>query len=252
MARAVTVAFCQSREVRVGFFDFISNLPYYDGSDKQVERMNLRHQFIIGPVEDQIAGAKVLDLAAHDGRWAYAFAGAGARRVVGIEGRQEMIDKFADFPDADLKARVELRCNDIFRGIQEEIDRGETYDVIGVLGIFYHIMDHYHLLRQLLALKPSLVIVDSEFSQRDSPMIRLVRERTDDVLNAIPQYPGQKVAVKGVPTFAAMELMAESLQYEVEWMDLSALPNAERSSVADYYRAEKIRRATCFLVPKGR
>ena len=52
---------------------------------------------------------------------------------MGIEGRQEMIDMFDDFPDEALKSKVELRVGDIYDGLDAAIANGETYDVVAVL-----------------------------------------------------------------------------------------------------------------------
>ncbi|SPH19565.1 tRNA (mo5U34)-methyltransferase [Ascidiaceihabitans donghaensis] len=234
------------------FFDFIDTLPRYASIDRpQANRLNLRRRFIIGPVKPYFKNARVLDLASHDGRWCYAFAAAGAREVVGFEGRQELIDSFPDFPDEELRNKVQLHCTDIFDGLDAAIAEGERFDVVGVLGIYYHIMDHQRLLKQIRAVKPKLVIIDSEFSTRDNPIIQLVQERTDQILNAIPEYDGHEIAVKGVPSFRAMELMADSAGFDLEWNDVSDIPRGRRGGVADYYRKTNMRRATCFLRPKG-
>lgn len=231
----------------MGFFDFVADMPHYADHDKPVPRLNRRHSFLIEPFVDEIKGAKVLDLASHDGRWCYAFAGAGAERVVGIEARQELVEKLANYPDAALRDKIEMRVGDLYKGIDAEVEKGETYDVIGVFGILYHLMDHFRLFQALRDLKPKLVIVDSEFMLRPAALIWLVKERTDNILNAAPQYDGQEVAVKGIPSFSAMNLMAESLNYDIEWLDWDAVPKEDRLGVADYYRPERMRRATCAL-----
>lgn len=233
----------------MGFFDFLEDLPRYGDGGPAAPRMNARHDFLIRDFADDIRGAKVLDLASHDGRWCYAFAGAGAACVVGIEARPELVETFAGYPDADLRAKVDLRVGDLFDGIRAEIARGETYDVIGVFGILYHIMDHFALFQLLRELKPKLVIVDSEFVMRENAIVLLVQERTDLHLNAAPQYPGQKVAIKGVPSFPAMEMIAGALNYDIEWSDWDRLAASERAPVSDYFRPrqKQKRRATCAL-----
>ncbi len=233
-----------------GFFDFVEGLAHYDGLNQPVARLNKRHGFIIDAFKDEINGARVLDLASHDGRWCYAFAGAGAASVLGIEARQELVDEYAQYPETDFKSRVTLRCNDLFDGMEAESKAGQTYDVIGVLGILYHVMDHFRLFQLARKLKPKLIIVDSEFMLRDAPMIQLVKERTDNILNAAPQIAGQEVAIKGVPSFAAMEVIAEALGYDTIWSDWNSLPTYNREGVGDYYRPAKMRRATCALVPR--
>ena len=181
--------------------------------------------------------------------WCYAFAGAGATSVVGIEARAELVATFADYPDAGLRAKVDLRVGDLFDGIRAEIARGETYDIIGVFGILYHIMDHFALFQLLRDLKPKLVIVDSEFVMRDNAVVLLVKERTDLHLNAAPQYPGQEIAVKGVLSFPAMEMIAKALNYDLEWSDWDRLAKSEKGPVNDYFRPQQKqkRRATCAL-----
>ena len=186
----------------MGFFDFIADLPHYQDHSAPVPRMNKRFEALIEPNKDVISGAKVLDLASHDGRWCYAFAGAGTASVVGIEGRQEMVDKFTDYPDAALRDKIELRVGDLYDGMEAAVAKGETYDVIGIFGILYDLMDHFRLFQLVRRLKPKLVIVDSEFMLRPAPIMMLVRERTSNVLNAIPQYDGQDAPSKQCPASA--------------------------------------------------
>lgn len=236
----------------MGVFDFITALPGYEGKPRAALRLNNRHAGIVAPFAADLAGAQVLDLAAHDGRWSYALAAAGAARVVGVEARADLIARFADFPETPFKARVELRHNDIFTEMEAEAARGIRYDVIAVYGIFYHIMDHFRLLRAVRALGPRLVIVDSEFLTRPGQVIELVRERTDNVLNAVAQVPGQEKALIGVPSFSAIEAMADVLDYDIAWTDWTARPEAARQGLTDYYRTEgRMRRGTCALRPRG-
>lgn len=213
--------------------------------------MNKRYDALIAPFGADISDARVLDLASHDGRWCYAFAGTGAASVVGIEGRSEMIAKFADYPDETLKSKVTLREGDLFEGMEAAIAAGETYDVVGVFGILYHVMDHFRMFQLIRRLQPKLVIVDSEFMLRSAPMMMLKTERTSNVLNAIPQYEGQERAIKAVPSFKAMERMAEALAFSCEWVDWNARAEDDRRGVSDYYRPEDMRRGTCALRPMG-
>jgi 2-polyprenyl-3-methyl-5-hydroxy-6-metoxy-1,4-benzoquinol methylase len=171
----------------MGFFDFLAEIEPYAEDAGSIRRLNARHKMIVAPLARQIAGKSVLDLAAHDGRWAHAFADAGAREVVGIEGREALVARYAQFPHPKTKARVTLKVGDIFDGMEAEIAAGKTYDVLGVLGIFDHIMDHFRLLKLVHQLRPGLVIIDSEFALRPGPVITLARERVDNPLNAIAQ-----------------------------------------------------------------
>lgn len=236
----------------MGFFDFTQSLDHYDKPETRnvVKRLNKRRTFLIEPFADDIKGARVLDLASHDGRWCYAFAGAGAKSVFGVEARAELIEQFQHYPDADLRAVVTLKQNDLFAELEEQIRQGVTYDVVGVFGILYHVMDHHRMFVLLRQLKPRLIIVDSEFMALNAPMIRMVRERTDNILNAAEHFEGQEIAIKGVPSYGAMKAIADTLGFELEWLDWEKLVPGDRDGVRDYFRKGEMCRATCALRPK--
>ena len=155
--------------------------------------MNKRFDALIAPFKDDIEGARVLDLASHDGRWCYAFAGAGAASVVGIEGRQEMVDKFGDYPDAALRDKIELRVGDLFEGMEAAIKNGETYDVVGVFGILYHVMDHFRLFQLVRKLQPKLVIVDSEFMPLLQEALAQAKATPIVIQCDDPEYDGPRI-----------------------------------------------------------
>lgn len=233
----------------MGFFDFVTDLPFYADHNAAAARLNGRHHFLIEPYREQIRNARVLDLGAHDGRWSYAFAGAGAREVVGIEARQHLIDTFARYPDPVLKARVKLRCADMFEFLEQAVAAQERFDIVAIFGVFYHIMDHYRLLQLVRQLRPALVIVDTELADRPGPVITLSKERTEKDLNAAPQIAGQEVAIKGIPSAKAVALMAEGLNYDLVWADWRTLPPHLRAGVGDYFAAKGTYRGTFALIP---
>jgi len=232
----------------MGFFDFLATVPPYSEGKAPARRMNKRHALLIEPFADMIDGARALDIAAHDGRWSYALAGTGAREVVGIEARSELIERFAAFPDTGFKDRVTLQQGDLYDYLDGAVAAEERFDVVALLGIFYHVMDHFRILRQIRALGPKIVIVDSEFMHSAQPYIQLLNEMTDQSLNAAPQIDGQTRAIKGVPSTGAMEKMAAAVGYGVIWLDPTET-FANRMGVQDYFRAGRKRRAACILSP---
>ncbi|CAN0026981.1 unnamed protein product, partial [Chrysoparadoxa australica] len=235
----------------IGPFDFVDALPHY-ADQKQSRRLNRRYEAIVAPFVDDIRGASVLDLASHDGRWAYALSQAGAASVLGIEGRQALIDQFAAYPNDDVKSRVTLRQGDIFDAIIELVADRATFDVIAAYGIFYHISEQYLLLSLIRRLNPKLVIIDSEFVRdQQGPILRFSREKTDDPLNTIDRGAGN-VELVAVPTPYLLELMADTQGFTPHWVDWNTLPADSRDGVQDYYRTGKARkrRDTVALRPK--
>jgi len=235
----------------MGFFDFINKIPPYSEKPEGDLRLNKRHQMIVEPFRGELDGARVLDLAAHDGRWSYALAEAGAAQVIGIEARQELVDRFERFPETDYKARVDLRQGDIFEALEGFIKAGETFDVVAVFGIYYHIMDHFRLLQLIRKVGAKVVLIDSEFSVRKMPLIELVFEKTSIDLCAAPQMPGQERAIIGIPSFTALNSMAKALDFDTVWTRSHEQFREDKRGVQDYFRPEKKRRAFCALIDRG-
>ena len=230
-------------------FDDLTRSGGLAASPEIARRLAKRHALVVEPFRAELRDARVLDLGAHDGRWCYAFARAGAREVMGIEPRAALMAGLARFPDDGSRARVTLLEGEAAPALEALGDAAERFDVVAVLGLFYHLMDHFRLLWLIRRLAPVLVIVDSDFSLARAPVIELMRERTDKPLNAVAQIGGQERAITGLPSFAAMEAMADALGYRVEWVDPAPLA-ADPVGVRDYFRARKTRRAVCALRPR--
>ena len=197
------------REVgQQGFFDFLADNPRYAGKRLNLNRLNQRHEFLVEPYAAELAGAKVLDLASHDGRWSYALSAAGAASVLGIEARADQIEQFAAYPDGETKSRVTLVHGDVYDELPKLVARGDTFDVVAMFGFFYHVMDHYGLLKLVKQLAPGLVVIDSEFHLAPEATIRLAVEPTDSPLNSIAHEPDQKIVPVGIPSRAGAEVMA--------------------------------------------
>jgi len=235
-----------------GFFDFLKALPPYDDNATTIKRLDQRHKLIIDPFQPQIEGARVLDIAAHDGRWSYALAHAGAAEVVGVEARPELVARFAAFPEAGFKSRVSLHCNDLFAEIEARAEAGERFDVVAVYGIFYHIMDHFRLLSLIRRLGPDLIIIDSEFIQADNAMVQVLKEEVSNPLNAVTDVAGITHTVVGVPSQRATEFMAQALEYDLSWVDHAMILGRDRAGMKDYFRDGRKVRFTCSLIPTGR
>lgn len=222
-------------------FDFLTGLGY--GSMK-IARLELRHRFLVDAVARDIVGAKLLDLGCHDGRWTYAYARAGARHVVGVEGRPELLDRFGRFPHVE-GVKIELRPTDMFRALDDIKLTGECFDVVACLGVLYHVADHFRLISAICSLKPKLVIVDSLFDTSPDPVTRYFVETTDNEVHAVSDRP---TTIVGRPSRSALTMMAANLGYSTEWADWNVIPDHERIGVATYYGGKpEVIRDTAYL-----
>ncbi|MEO1344260.1 MAG: class I SAM-dependent methyltransferase [Pseudomonadota bacterium] len=232
-------------------FDFMEELEPYGEKPNTIFRLVQRHRLIIDPFAEQIADARILDLAAHDGRWSYALANAGAKNVIGVEARQELIDRFVHFPQTDVKSRVTLIQNDLYAELEARVIAGETFDVVAVYGIFYHIMDHFRLLSLVEKLKPTLVIIDSEFIKADNAIVQVLKEEISNPLNAVSDIPDVTHTVVGVPSKRTMQFMAEALRMDLTWVDHDLILEGDQTGMSDYYREGRKARFACALTPIG-
>ena len=230
------------------FFDFLKD---QGATDQEVARLNLRYKKLIEPFKGEIAGQKVIDLASHNGRWIAAFVGAGAAQVDGVEARAEYAQRFEMFPN-NLRSNSSLAVGDVFEFLEQRAHAADTADIIAVFGIFYHIMDHYRLLKLCRCLQPKVIIIDSDFATAPWPHIALVREKTEHWSNSAPQYEGQEIAPIGIPSFKALEVMADTLDFDVEYIAWDDVPEKDRGPVFDYFGSGNKRRATATLRPKRR
>jgi hypothetical protein len=233
--------------VMAGFFDFLQTGRY---DARQISRLNMRYRHIVEPLKAEIAGAEVLDLGSHDGRWPYAIAAAGARSVLGIEGRAALIKEFGNFPDTPYKGRVNLVEGDFVQKMDELVAQGKKFDLIFCLGVYYHTMHHYRMIVQMAAFRPRAIVIDSVLSTSPDRIIRLARNRTDENLNALAEAEGQSWVPVGLPSQSAIEFMAESVGYQAKVVPWKLTPEERRGAgIADYFRAGQKRRYTLVLRP---
>src|SRR5262245_21272680 len=78
-------------ETSVNFFDRHPRFYENTGTKLKPNRFVQRYQAIIHMNKEAFLGARVLDLASHDGRWSMAALDAGAQYIEGVEGRLELV-----------------------------------------------------------------------------------------------------------------------------------------------------------------
>lgn len=188
------------------------------GLKPKPERMNQRYEVLFRANQDIFDGARVLDLASHDGRWSFAALKAGAAHVTGVEVRQDFVDKahetFAHYGQDPETYR--FVCGDVFEVLaREKFD----VDVVLCLGYLYHTYRHTELLYRLHNLAPTHLIVDTLVAPGDRPFVRLFRERNpDDPLSAAREVYSVDRVLVGHPTVAALRIMLATYGFHVEDM----------------------------------
>lgn len=183
---------------------------------EQQNRMNERYEALFASNLDIFKGARVLDLASHDGRYSFAALKAGAAHVTGVEVRQELIEKAQDtfaFYDQDPDT-YDFICGDMF-----EILEREKFDVDVVLcfGFMYHTYRHTELMHGLHGIGAKHLILDTMIMRGDMPAMRIFLERdSGDIRSAAQDKWALRRVLVGWPSLRALEMMLNAYDFEIE------------------------------------
>lgn len=190
-------------------------------SEAMRNRMNERHTRIMGDQPQIIKGQRVLDLGARDGRWTWAALNLEAKHVVAVEGRRESAALVnTRLGDMD-RNRFDFIVGDIFDVLPKMKREARVFDTILCLGLFYHIYDHYALLKLMHVFSPQVIVIDSLLTDTQIPLTRVHFDRTNHPNNAIPNTPTQVFSPVGDPSTGLLRAMAGSLGYFVDFKDWS-------------------------------
>ena len=185
--------------------------------ERQRTRMNERYEALFASNRDIFDGARVLDLASHDGRYSFAALKTGAAHVTGVEVRQSLIDRAEEafaFYGQDPETYRFVR-GDIF-----EVLAREAFDVDVVLcfGFLYHTYRHTELMYRLDKLAPKHLIVDTIVtSETQRPTLRMMREYDAADSRSAAQDPfarGRVLVLR--PSLPALQLMLDTYGFEIE------------------------------------
>jgi predicted RNA methylase len=185
---------------------------------EQRNRMNERYEALIASNRDILDGARVLDLASHDGRYSFAALKAGAAHVTGVEVRESLIEKAQEtfaFYGQDPET-YRFVCGDVFEVLaREKFD----VDVVLCLGFLYHTYRHTELMYRLHNLAPKHLIVDTMVMHGTRPTLKVHAERSVEDIRSAAQdaYSVGRVVVLW-PSVPALQVLLTAYGFEIESM----------------------------------
>lgn len=199
-----------------GFFD--DHPRFLETSTTAVgrRRLNLRHAALIEANQEVLEGARVLDIASHDGRWTLAALEAGAAHVTGIEARPELVanaEQTLDRYGAD-EGTYRFVTGDVFAALDRE---DLEVDVVQCFGFLYHTLRYPELFSQLRRLEPRHLLLDTRVHVADGKVIAIkVNEANAQAHAAVDDYTEGTKTIVGWPSPDALRLMLRVYGFRVE------------------------------------
>jgi hypothetical protein len=237
----------------MGFFDDFDRFFRTSRTSPFPQRLNGRHAAIIAHHADQFVDKRVLDIASHDGRWAFAALQAGAAHVHGVEPRSELIENaHQTFQHYGIdRAKYDFTQGDVF----DFLRNGRQFDIVLCLGFYYHTSRHVELFDLMDRTGPEWIIIDTEVTPRveETPVtanqvprpifgnpykIQLIRDQVTDQQMAWPDSTTRDgYTLVGRPSRAAVSLIAGHFGYEIQqycWAEYFARHPEAAVEMVDY------------------
>lgn len=227
-ARLLPPSTTEPGSMRLAENSFFTRFPGFLKSSRTLASgrflLDLRHHAIFEQNKDLFEGARVLDIASHDGRWSMAAIDAGAAHVTGIEGRSELVDDARrHFEDNGVDpSRYRFVVGDVFEVMARE---QEQYDVVLCLGFLYHTLRYQDLFGLIADAKPHHLIIDTAIDGGHRPVIRVGKESVERPQNAVAdQTERAGFVLFGRPTKSAVRVLTTAYGYPPErYSDWAAL-----------------------------
>jgi SAM-dependent methyltransferase len=227
------------------FFEQFPRFYWTSSTAPTTARLNLRYEAILAENRDIFEGASVLDLASHDGRWSLAALATGARSVVGIEARPELVAAATE----NLAAygygadRVRFVTGDMHQLLSTQDFEA---DVVLCLGFLYHTLRYNELLDGIRRTRARHLIIDtfSPHMMEPVPNVNVITEDADEEGKAAADsYTHGAAVLVGRPNLAAIRTMLGAYGYRVErlsdWAGLLR-DNPGSENCGDYANGERI------------
>jgi 16S rRNA G966 N2-methylase RsmD len=227
------------------FFEQFPRFYRTSSTAPDTARLNLRYEAIFGENRDIFEGASVLDLASHDGRWSLAALATGARSVIGIEARPELVKAATEnLGQYGYRAdRVRFVIGDVHQVLNTQDFEA---DVVLCLGFLYHTLRYNELLGGIRRTNARYLIIDtfSPYMLGLVPNVNVITEYADEQGSAAADtYTHGTSVLVGRPNLAAIRTMLGAYGYRVErlsdWAGLLR-DNPSTEDFGDYANGKRI------------
>ncbi len=231
---------------------FFDDYPEFYEAGYQPTRLGARYDAIIQAHRLLLAEKTVLDLGSHNGRWAFAALMAGAKKVISVEGREDMVEtQDRIFKKLGVASdRYALMAGD---GLDAMNNSQLKCDVVLLLGIYYHIHNHLSWVEAIRETGAQNVIIDTAMTASTDKSEKIVRFKVEDaslpMSSPFETFEGFGKAVGGHPSRGFVAFSFGVYGYSTEEIDWR--PHLEKWGTKGLQDYAEDRRST-FLATRER
>ncbi|MEL7034697.1 MAG: class I SAM-dependent methyltransferase [Cyanobacteria bacterium J06592_8] len=226
-------------------FDY-AELPYGSGKDQKARnRFNWRYELLFTRNKELIQDKVILDLACNNGRLSYPCLALGAKKIIGVEARQELIETGKKYlHGTGFENKMEFIQADLFE-YMSSVSKGE-FDLILCCGFLYHTVKQVEFFRLLKQISPSSTIIDTNVATnycwyglknflKKPPMLYMIIED--------PDKTSDTTDIDGVafwPTPSFLESMFDVIGYDYRQIRYSSREIKDWYGMNDYKKGYRV------------
>ena len=229
------------------FFNDYPRFTETSATASNKRRLALRHEALFGSNAEVFTGARVLDIASHDGRWSMAALQAGAAHVTGIEANSELVKSAQEtFRHYDVSSdSYRFIDDDIFDVLGDPQGHDVDVDVVMCLGFIYHTLRYQELFSGARALNPRHFLVDTAVIVHDEAMVKLRAEDVGKESSGLDHtFTRAGRLITGRPSVSALEMLLETHGFTVvdrfDWNGFLERDHPNAKAVRSYREGRRV------------
>ncbi|MGL5082538.1 MAG: class I SAM-dependent methyltransferase [Microcoleaceae cyanobacterium] len=226
-------------------FDY-ANLPYGSGGNEPGRnRFNWRYEMLFTRNQQLIKDKVILDLACNNGRLSYPCLALGAKKVIGVEARQELIEMGREYLEGtEFKDKMEFVQADLFEYLSSAT-KGQ-FDLILCCGFLYHTVRQVDFFRLAKQLAPEHIIIDTNVAKnylwyglknflKKPPMLYMIIENSEKTSDTTDED-----GIAFWPSCSFLESMFDTIGYDHHQIKYSSREIKDWSGMSDYRKGYRV------------
>ena len=229
------------------FFDNYPRFLETSQTGNNPRRLGIRYLGIFEANKHIFPGAKVLDIASHDGRWTLAANVNGAAHTTGIEFSPRLVQHALENLELYKVDPETYRfiTGDVFDVLRNPEAHEIDVDVVICLGFIYHTLRYQDLFSGVRRLNPKYFLIDTQVLLSEEPIVEVFLEDTaEEKTGSDHSFDVEGQLLSGRPSVSALELMLNAHGFKVaerfDWPAFIAKRFPNSGSVNKYKAGQRV------------